>query len=114
MKGSRPRFFCSVLNVGSSWRGVKYEVSLLQSEESDQHEDQNAPDAPTEVYSSDQTRQTNRAVYRLTPDWSLPDPPPDDRTDQLKLRFPPTRQAKANGQAGQARITLGRATRFRP
>ncbi|KAF3534916.1 hypothetical protein DY000_02039508 [Brassica cretica] len=30
MKGSRPRFFCSVLNVGSSWRGVKYEVSLLQ------------------------------------------------------------------------------------
>ncbi|KAF3592698.1 hypothetical protein DY000_02020223 [Brassica cretica] len=30
MKGSRPRFFCSDLNVGSSWRGVKYEVSLLQ------------------------------------------------------------------------------------
>ncbi|KAF3597928.1 hypothetical protein DY000_02024276 [Brassica cretica] len=26
MKGSRPR----VLNVGSSWRGCKYEVSLLQ------------------------------------------------------------------------------------
>ena len=39
-----------------------------------------------------------------------PDPRPDDRTDRTEARISrPTRQAKANGQAGQARITLGRA-----
>ncbi|KAF2611582.1 hypothetical protein F2Q70_00012355 [Brassica cretica] len=76
-----------------------------------QHEDQNIPDVPVEVHPSDQTRQTDRAVYRLdprTPGLELrPDPQPDDRTDRTEARlYRPTRQAKADGQA---RINLGRA-----
>ncbi|KAF3569484.1 hypothetical protein DY000_02016623 [Brassica cretica] len=50
--------------------------------------EQNAPVIPVEVHSSDQTRQTNRAVYRLDP-----------RTSGLELRpSRPTRLAKTNGQ----------------
>ena len=79
-----------------------------QSDESDQHEDQNVPDVPVEVHSSDQTRQTDRAVYQLDPrTYGLelwPGARPDDRTEARLSR--PTRRAKADGQA---RINLGRA-----
>ncbi|KAF2620191.1 hypothetical protein F2Q68_00039546 [Brassica cretica] len=83
--------------------------SMDQSDESDQHEDQNVPDVPVDVHSSDQTRQTDRAVYRLDPRTSglelRPGPRPDDRNHQTEARLSrPTRRAKADGQA---RINLG-------
>ncbi|KAG5407859.1 hypothetical protein IGI04_013978 [Brassica rapa subsp. trilocularis] len=82
-----------------------------QSDESDQHEDQNVPGVPVEVPSSNQTRQTDRAVYRLDPRTSglelWPDPRPDDQTDRTESRLSRTiRQAKADFQA---KINLGRA-----
>ena len=82
-----------------------------QSKESDQHEDQDVPNVPTEVHSSDRTRQTDRAVYRIDPRTSRlelrPDPRPDDQTDRTEARLSRTnRQAKADGQA---KINLGRA-----
>ncbi|XP_013613865.1 PREDICTED: uncharacterized protein LOC106320044 [Brassica oleracea var. oleracea] len=85
--------------------------SMDQSKESDQHEDQDVPNVPTEVHSSDRTRQTDRAVYRIDPRTSRlelrPDPRPDDQTDRTEARLSRTnRQAKADGQA---KINLGRA-----
>ena len=65
--------------------------SMYQSKESDQHEDQDIPDVPIEVHSSDRTRQTDRVVYRLDPRTSglelRPDPRPDDQTDRTEALY---------------------------
>ena len=81
-----------------------------QFEESDQHEDENIPDVPIEVHSSDQTIQTDRAVYRIDPRtfglevW--PDPRPDDRTDRTEARLSqPIQHCKTDSRA---RFNLGR------
>ena len=84
--------------------------SMDQSKESDQHEDQNVPDIPIEVHSSDRTRQTDRAMHRIDPRMSglelRPDQRPDERTDRTEACLSrTTQQAKADGQA---RINLGR------
>ncbi|KAF3534613.1 hypothetical protein DY000_02040785 [Brassica cretica] len=77
--------------------------SMDQSKESDQHEDQNVPDIPIEVHSSDRTRQTDRAMHRIDPRMSglelRPDPRPDERTDRTEARLSrTTQQAKADAR----------------
>ncbi|KAF3601961.1 hypothetical protein F2Q69_00036326 [Brassica cretica] len=84
---------------------------LLQANQTHPRTGARRDHVPVEVHSSDQTRQTDQAVYRLNPRTSglelRPGPRPDDRTDRTEARLSrPTRRAKADGQA---RINLGRA-----
>ena len=75
-----------------------------QSAEQDQHGVQDVPISSTEVWPSECTARTDRAVYRIDPRTSGKelrlDPRPDDRSDRTKARLPrPTRQVKKNDRA---------------